>query len=89
MKLLGGVSYDYWSRVSLPYLHCPHDSGPIQWARGDVGLKPSAAARPWALAGCEWRAVAPRAKAPLLAACPQVLRWGSSPSGFLIREHGE
>ena len=24
----------------------PHDSGPIQWARGDVGLKPSAAARP-------------------------------------------
>ena len=24
----------------------PHYSGPIQWARGDVGLKPSAAARP-------------------------------------------
>ena len=24
----------------------PHDSGPIQWARGDVGLKPIAAARP-------------------------------------------
>ena len=23
-----------------------HDSGPIQWARGDVGLKPSAAVRP-------------------------------------------
>ena len=31
---------------SVPYLHRPHDSGPIQWARGDVGLKPSAAARP-------------------------------------------
>jgi len=28
----------------LPYY--PHTSGPIQWARGDVGLKPSAAARP-------------------------------------------
>jgi len=25
---------------------CPHNSGPIQWARGDVGLKPYAAARP-------------------------------------------
>jgi len=24
----------------------PHYSGPIKWARGDVGLKPSAAARP-------------------------------------------
>jgi len=33
-------------------------SGPIQWARGDVGLKPSAAARPWALADCEWRTAA-------------------------------
>ena len=32
--------------MTLPYLHHPHDSGPIQWARGDVGLKPSAAARP-------------------------------------------
>jgi len=32
--------------MTLPYLHRPHDSGPIQWARGDVGLKPSAAARP-------------------------------------------
>jgi len=26
--------------MTLPYLHRPHDSGPIQWARGDVGLKP-------------------------------------------------
>jgi len=25
---------------------CPHCSDPIQWARGDVGLKPSSAARP-------------------------------------------
>jgi len=25
--------------MTLPYLHRPHDSGPIQWARGDVGLK--------------------------------------------------
>jgi len=32
--------------VVLPYLNNPHYSGPIQWARGDVGLKPSAAARP-------------------------------------------
>jgi len=22
--------------MTLPYLHCPHDSGPIQWARGDL-----------------------------------------------------
>ena len=28
------------------YLNNPHYSGPIQWARGDVGLKPSAAVRP-------------------------------------------
>jgi len=28
----------------------PWNSGPIQWARGDVGLKPSAAARPRATA---------------------------------------
>ena len=42
----------------LPYLHRPHDFGPVQWARGDVGLKPSAAARPWALTDCEWRAAA-------------------------------
>jgi len=34
-------------------------SGPIQWAHGGVGLKPSAAARPWTLADCEWRAAAP------------------------------
>jgi len=32
--------------MTLPYLHRPHDSGLIQWARGDVGLKPSATARP-------------------------------------------
>jgi len=41
--------------MTLPYLHRPHDSGPIQWARGGVGLKPSAAARPdglrWTLRG--------------------------------------
>jgi len=35
-------------------------SGPIQWARGDIG--PSAAARPWTLADCEWRAAAARLK---------------------------
>ena len=28
------------------YLHRPHNSGLIQWARGGVGSKPSAAARP-------------------------------------------
>ena len=28
-------------------------------ARGDVGPKPSAAARPWTLADCEWRAEDP------------------------------
>jgi len=32
--------------MSLPYLHRPHDSGPIQWACGGVGIKPCAAARP-------------------------------------------
>jgi len=32
--------------MTLPYLHRPHDSGLIQWARGGVGLKPSAAPRP-------------------------------------------
>ena len=37
----------------LPYLINPQYSGPIQWACGDVGLKPSAAVRPWALAGCD------------------------------------
>ena len=26
--------------MTLPYLHRPHDSGLIQWARGDVGLSP-------------------------------------------------
>jgi len=44
--------------IVLPYLNNPHYSGPIQWARGDVGLKPAAAARPWAFADCEWRAAA-------------------------------
>ena len=39
-------------------MHRPHDSGPIQWARGDVGLKPPAAARPCTLANCQWRAAA-------------------------------
>jgi len=38
--------------MTLPYLHRPHDSGPIQWARGDVGLKPSAAARPVRRCSC-------------------------------------
>jgi len=37
-------------------------SGPIQWARGDVGLKPSAAARHWALAFFVLRAAAPELK---------------------------
>jgi len=32
--------------IFLPFLHRPHDSGPIQWARGGVGLKSCAAARP-------------------------------------------
>jgi len=31
---------------NLPSGDDPHNSGPIQWARGGVGLKPSAAARP-------------------------------------------
>jgi len=53
-----GVLREHHS-MTLPYLHRPHHSGPIQWARGDVGLKPSAAARPWTLADCEWRAAAP------------------------------
>jgi len=46
----------------LSYLNNPNYSGPIQWARGDVGLKSSAAARPWTLAYCEWRAAAPGLK---------------------------
>jgi len=28
----------------------PQNSGPVQWARGDIGLKPSAAVRPSQLA---------------------------------------
>jgi len=46
----------------LPYLNNPHYSGPTKWARGNVGLKPSAAARPWTLAEYEWRAAAPGLK---------------------------
>jgi len=38
----------YYEPYALPYT-IPRDAGPIQWARGDVGLKPSAAARPLAL----------------------------------------
>jgi len=41
--------------MTLPYLHRPPDSGPIQWARGDV----SAAARLRTLADFEWRSAAP------------------------------
>jgi len=39
--------------MTLPFLHRPPASGPIQWARGDVGLKPCAAPRPWTLADCK------------------------------------
>jgi len=46
--------------MTLPYFNCPHGSGLIQWARGDVG--PSAAARPWTLGDCEWRMAAPGLK---------------------------
>jgi len=48
----------YCGFVFLLYLNNPNYSGPIQWARGDVGLKPSAAARP---------GDSPRASAPTLA----------------------
>jgi len=43
-----GVSYDYQegSPLFLPSFHRPHDYSLIQWARGNVGLKPSAAVRP-------------------------------------------
>jgi len=47
----------------LSHLNNPHYSGPIQWARGDVGLKLSAAARPWTLAYSEWRAASGGASA--------------------------
>ena len=55
--------------------------GPIQWARGDVGRKPSAAARPRTLVQLLWRAAA--AKAPPLTArpkhtCKTMLHFGSS-----------
>jgi len=79
------VSCDYRSGLSLPYLHCPHDSGPIQWARGDVGCRR-------APLGSGWLRVArdgSGAKVPPPAARPQVLRGGSSSSGFLIREHSK
>jgi len=53
--LNGKLSVGECNSMTLPYLHRPHDSGPIQWARGGVGLKPSAAARPdglrWTLRG--------------------------------------
>ena len=41
IKLSVGECHEF-----LPYLHRPHVSGAIQWARGDVGLKLPAAARP-------------------------------------------
>jgi len=47
-----GVGRDICHSMTLPYLHRPHNSGPIQWAHGGVGLKPSAAARP---NGLRWR----------------------------------
>jgi len=58
--------------MTLVRLPC---SGPIQWARGNVGLEPSAAARPWALACCEWRAAAPGLK-PLRLPRAQKIRGG-------------
>ena len=85
MKLSGGVSCDYWSGVSLPYLHSPHDSDPIQWARGVVGCRR-------APVGSGWLRVArdsSGAKVPPFAARPHLLRGGSSSSGFLIREHSK
>ena len=47
--IVRGVIYQVHTPVvSLNARPCPNpwDSGPIQWARGGVGLKPSAAARP-------------------------------------------
>jgi len=38
------MSWNDCHSMTLPYLHRPHHSGPIQWARGDVGLKRSTAA---------------------------------------------
>ena len=58
MKLSAGVCIESIVRgvyltmhtpvASLKEHPCPNpwDSGPVQWARGGVGLKPSAAARP-------------------------------------------
>ena len=57
-----GECHAVYRQGRLPSGDDPHNSGPIQWARGDVGLKPSAAARPWALASYEWRAAAPGLK---------------------------
>jgi len=65
MENVAGVEcHKYNTPLFAPYSQHPHGSGPIQWARGDVGLKPSAAARPslWALVDCEWRAAAPGLK---------------------------
>ena len=45
-KAISGDCLWVCHRQGLPYRHIPHASGPIHWARGDVGLKPSAAARP-------------------------------------------
>jgi len=46
----GGKRKDKMSKdrnsMTLPYLHRPHDSGLIQWARGDVGLVLSATPSP-------------------------------------------
>ena len=47
------------SVMKIPSRHIPHTSGPIQWARSDVGLKPSAAARPRASACTDLRHLCP------------------------------
>ena len=40
-------TYRQWSVINLPSFDRPHDSGPIQWARGGSGAKaPPLAARP-------------------------------------------
>ena len=36
--------------ICIPMGDDPHNSGPIQWARGDVGLKPSASFAEYSLA---------------------------------------
>ena len=65
-------------------------SGPIQWTRGDVGLKPSAAARPCALACCKWRAAAPGLKPLRLPRAPVPqgrLFFKNHQAKFFLREH--